>query len=232
VIEIMTSIAENIQLIKNQIRECELSYHRELNSVALLAVSKTQPSNAIDAAYQAGQHAFGENYLQEALAKMAELTHLNIEWHFIGPIQSNKTKKIAEHFQWVHSVSEATIAARLNKQRPDHLPPLNICLQVNISHEATKSGMTDADALLLLAEECLTYPRLRLRGLMAIPAEKNIFVDQRSECHKLKLLFEMLCKKGLKLDTLSMGMSSDLIAAIAEGSTMVRIGTKIFGERK
>jgi pyridoxal phosphate enzyme (YggS family) len=228
----VSSISENLQQIKNQIHEGELRYARQPHSVSLLAVSKNQSISAIEAAYQAGQYAFGENYLQEALTKMAALPYPELEWHFIGPIQSNKTKKIAEHFQWVHSICDAKTAARLNSQRPDHLPPLNICLQVNVSDEATKSGITDVDALLLLAQECVAYPHLQLRGLMAIPAEKNIFADQRAECHKLKLLFEILCKKGLKLDTLSMGMSSDLDAAIAEGSTMVRIGTKIFGGRK
>jgi uncharacterized pyridoxal phosphate-containing UPF0001 family protein len=208
----VSSISENLQQIKNQIHEGELRYARQPHSVSLLAVSKNQSISAIEAAYQAGQYAFGENYLQEALTKMAALPYPELEWHFIGPIQSNKTKKIAEHFQWVHSICDAKTAARLNSQRPDHLP--------------------DVDALLLLAQECVAYPHLQLRGLMAIPAEKNIFADQRAECHKLKLLFEILCKKGLKLDTLSMGMSSDLDAAIAEGSTMVRIGTKIFGGRK
>jgi pyridoxal phosphate enzyme (YggS family) len=228
----MPTIAENIQLIKNEIRASEQQYDRTPNSVQLLAVSKNHPASAIEAAVQAGQFAFGENYLQEALVKIEALSHLKIEWHFIGPIQTNKTRKIAEHFHWVHSISDAKIAARLHNQRPAHLPPLNICLQVNSSLEDTKSGITDAGQLYLLAQEILTFPRLKLRGLMAIPADKKHFAEQRNECHKLKLLFEILCKKGIKLDTLSLGMSNDLAAAIAEGSTMVRIGTKIFGDRK
>jgi pyridoxal phosphate enzyme (YggS family) len=228
----MPSIAENIHRIKNEILACEKHYERASNSVALLAVSKNHPASAIEAAIEAGQFAFGENYLQEALLKIAVLSEKEIEWHFIGPIQTNKTRKIAEHFHWVHSVSDAKIATRLNNQRPDHLPSLNICLQVNVSLEATKSGLIDADQLYFLVQEILTLPRLKLRGLMAIPADKKNFAEQRNECHKLKLLFETLCKKGVKLDTLSMGMSNDLAAAIAEGSTMVRIGTKIFGERK
>lgn len=227
----MTSIQENIQQIKNQIRECEQRYGREANSVHLLAVSKKQPIEAIIAAYATGQHAFGESYLQEALTKIAALADKDIEWHFIGPIQSNKTKKIAEHFSWVHSVSNLNIAERLNNQRPDNLPPLNICIQINVSDELSKSGIS-ADEALFLAKECQKFPRLRLRGVMTIPAEKNSLEDQRVECKKLKLIFEKLCKNGLNLDTLSMGMSNDLAAAIAEGSTMIRIGTKIFGDRK
>jgi pyridoxal phosphate enzyme (YggS family) len=228
----MPTIAENIRLIKNEIHACEKQYDRRPNSVALLAVSKNHPVTAIEAAIAAGQFAFGENYLQEALIKITALSEKKIEWHFIGPIQTNKTRKIAEHFDWAHSVSDGKIATRLNNQRPENLPPLNICLQVNVSGEDTKSGLTDADQLYFLAQEILTLPRLKLRGLMAIPADKKNFAEQRNECHKLKLLFEMLCKRGIKLDTLSLGMSSDLAAAIAEGSTMVRIGTKIFGDRK
>jgi pyridoxal phosphate enzyme (YggS family) len=227
----MTSIEKNIQQIHNQIHECETHFGREKNSVRLLAVSKGQPIDAINAAYAAGQYAFGENYLQEALAKMAALADKKIEWHFIGPIQRNKTKKIAEHFSWVQTVSDMIIAERLNNQRPLNLPPLNICIQINVSHEESKFGIS-ADQAFFLAAACEQLPRLRLRGLMAIPAEKKFLADQRVEFKKLKLLFEKLCKKGIKLDTLSMGMSNDLTAAIAEGSTMIRIGTKIFGGRQ
>lgn len=226
----MSDISKNLASLKKLIQEYELRYQRIPGSVHLLAVSKSQSIENIRAALQAGQHSFGESYLQEALKKIDALAAEKIEWHFIGPIQSNKTKKIAENFHWVHSVSDLSIAKRLHDQRPADLPPLNVCLQVNISQEKTKSG-ADPDSILPLAIECAKLSRLQLRGLMAIPAPNNIFEVQRAECHKLHLLQKKLCAEGLKLDTLSLGMSADMEAAIAEGSTMLRIGTKIFGGR-
>ncbi|MDR3478223.1 MAG: YggS family pyridoxal phosphate-dependent enzyme [Gammaproteobacteria bacterium] len=226
----MDDIEQNIKTVLHSIREYETRYHRTPLSVTLLAVSKGQPIEKITQALDAGQTHFGENYLQEALDKIAILANPAIEWHFIGAIQSNKTKLISENFHWVQSVSDIRIATRLNDQRPNHLPPLNICLQVNISEEPTKSGMPigEVDAFI---EKCHKLPRLRLRGLMAIPAPKNIFREQRAECQKLRLLFENLLEKYDFLDTLSMGMSDDMEAAISEGATMIRIGTKIFGFR-
>ena len=226
----MTNIAKNISLLKKQIIECEMCYHRKPNSVFLLAVSKTQSIEKIRQAIAAGQRAFGENYLQESLKKMTALADENVEWHFIGVMQSNKTRKIAEHFAWVHTVSDKKIAQRLNDQRPPHLPPLNICLQINTSHEVNKSGIDEADGL-QLAEYCNQLPHLKLRGLMSIPAFKNNFTEQCEQFSKLAAVFNRCNERGFKLDTLSMGMSHDMEAAIAEGATIVRIGTAIFGER-
>jgi pyridoxal phosphate enzyme (YggS family) len=226
----LNDIQQNIQTIKNKIREWETRYQRIPGSVSLLAVSKKQPLEKIREAIRAGQRAFGENYLQESLEKISELANENIEWHFIGPIQRNKTKKIAEHFAWVHTVSEVNVAKRLSEQRPSHLPPLNICLQVNTSFEITKSGI-DPEQVLSLAEYCKTLPQLTLRGLMTIPAHKNSFAEQCAELHKLRVIYDELNERGFKLDTLSMGMSDDMEAAIAEGATLLRIGTAIFGER-
>lgn len=217
----------NLTTIKNQISEYEKKYSRPADSVSLLAVSKKQSADKIREAYAAGQRAFGENYLQEALQKMQSLADLKIEWHFIGPIQSNKTKKIAEHFHWVQSVDSLKIAQRLNDQRPDHLPPLNICLEINISGEASKSGVAPHEAA-ALATACRELPRLKLRGLMTIPASGNA---ARQQFHLMFELFQQLNLAGHALDTLSMGMSDDYEAAIAEGSTLVRIGTALFGER-
>jgi pyridoxal phosphate enzyme (YggS family) len=221
---------KNIIELNNKIRAYEILYHRVPHSVSLLAASKTQSVEKIREALLAGQTLFGENYLQEGLEKMVSLHQESLEWHFIGTIQSNKTKKIAEHFSWVHSVSSAKIAQRLNDQRPAHLPPLNICLEVNVSHEKTKSG-ADILEIFPLAQFCLTLPRLVLRGVMAIPAEKISFTEQRAELHKLRVIYDALQQHGYKIDTLSMGTSHDLEAAIAEGATMVRIGTAIFGNR-
>lgn len=214
------------------IRELELRYHKPVNSVQLLAVSKQQSIAKIQTAIDAGYTAFGESYLQEALPKIEHFkkTPHSLTWHFIGPIQGNKTKKIAENFDWVQSVDSMKIAKRLNDQRPEHLPPLNICLQINISDEPTKSGIQVND-LFTLAEFCKTLPRITLRGLMAIPAPQSNFDDQRKVFHALRLLFDALNEKNFSLDTLSMGMSNDMEAAIAEGSTMVRIGTALFGTR-
>lgn len=218
----------NLSSIKNQISQYEIKYGRDRGSVSLLAVSKKQSIAKIREAYDAGQRAFGENYLQEALQKMAELADLDIEWHFIGPIQSNKTKKIAEHFHWVQSVDSLKTAQRLNNQRPEHLPPLNICLEINISGEASKSGINSNEAA-ALAAACSTMPRLKLRGLMTIPTAS--LDTARQQFHAMQQLFQQLIHAGYSLDTLSIGMSDDYEAAIAEGSTLVRIGTGIFGKR-
>jgi len=226
----MSIIADNLRAMKARICECESLYARTPHSVFLLAVSKGQPMESIQQAIAAGQTAFGESYVQEALPKIAALAACPIEWHFIGPIQSNKTKKIAEHFAWAHSVSSRQIAERLNDQRPLHLPPLQICIQVNISAEITKSGVAPENVF-ALAECCWALPRLQLRGLMAISTYHADFAQQRDEFHRLFVLQQEWMDKNRKLDTLSMGMSDDMAAAIAEGSTMVRIGTGIFGSR-
>ncbi len=205
-------------------------HQRPAAAVALLAVSKTQPAATIRAAAATGQRRFGENYLQEALAKMAELGDLDLEWHFIGPLQSNKTRPVAEHFAWVHSVDRLKLAERLSAQRPAALPPLNVCLQVNISAEASKSGCSLAE-LPALARAVAALPRLRLRGLMAIPAPAEGLEQQRQPFRRLREALEQLNAAGLQLDTLSMGMSDDLEAAVAEGATLVRVGSAIFGAR-
>ena len=203
-------------------------------SVTLLAVSKTFGADAVIEAAEAGQYAFGENYLQEAIDKMAAVhvarPDLLLEWHFIGPIQSNKTRPIAEYFEWVHSVDREKIARRLSEQRPAHLPPLNICLQVNISGEPSKSGVAPEEVM-QLAQQVAGMPNLKLRGLMAIPEPADDPEQQRAPLRRMRELLTSLQTAGLALDTLSMGMSSDLEAAIAEGATIVRIGTAIFGKR-
>ena len=226
----MIDIANNLASINKQIREYEITYHRKPESVFLLAASKGQSADKLQQAIDAGQLAFGENYLQEALEKQAILANQPIEWHFIGTIQSNKTKKIAEHFNWVHSVSDKRICERLNNQRPANLPPLNVCLEVNVSNEPTKSGI-NLDEVMSLVEYCASLPRLKLRGLMTIPIPSEDFNAQRAEFNKLSVLFAELNKKNYNLDTLSMGMSHDMQAAIAEGATIVRVGTAIFGSR-
>lgn len=226
-----TSIAQNLAELNQRIRDYEKKYSRSTHSVTLLAASKGQSVEKIQAAYDAGQCIFGENYLQEALAKMKVLTNPSLEWHFIGSIQSNKTKKIAENFSWVHGVTHTHIAERLNAQRPLHLPPLNICLEVNISDEDNKFGVA-RDELEALARFCITLPRIKCRGLMAIPALKKDFASQRAELHKLRLLFDHFNQENFNFDTLSMGMSEDLEAAIAENATVVRIGTALFGKRQ
>ena len=223
-------IARNLSEVRQQIDTCCTQYQRNAANVTLLAVSKTKPAQLLKEAYDAGQRDFGENYLQESLDKQQELADLNIIWHFIGPIQSNKTRAIAESFQWVHSVDRLKIARRLSEQRPAELPPLNICLQVNISAEESKSGVT-VDELPELAQEVAALPNLTLRGLMAIPAPADTLEAQREPLAALRKALEAIKDKHPQLDTLSMGMSGDLEAAIAEGSTMVRIGTAIFGAR-
>ncbi|MEN2507194.1 YggS family pyridoxal phosphate-dependent enzyme [Stutzerimonas stutzeri] len=223
----MSTIANNIAKVAARIREAAQAAARNPDQVHLLAVSKTQPAEAIRQACQAGLHDFGENYLQEALEKQADLADLPLTWHFIGPIQSNKTKAIAEHFDWVHSVDRLKIAQRLSDQRPESLPPLNICLQVNVSGEASKSGCEPQDVP-QLAQAIAALPRLRLRGLMAIPEPTDDPTEQRAAFARLRHLQAEL---QMDLDTLSMGMSQDLEAAIAEGATWVRIGTALFGAR-
>ncbi|MFZ3154922.1 YggS family pyridoxal phosphate-dependent enzyme [Pseudomonas sp.] len=223
----MSTIAENIAKVGVRIREAAQASQRDCATVGLLAVSKTKPAAAIRQAFAAGATDFGENYLQEALEKQLELSDLPLTWHFIGPIQSNKTKPIAEHFAWVHSVDRLKIAQRLSDQRPAHLPPLNICLQVNVSGEASKSGC-NPDELPALAHAVTQLPNLRLRGLMTIPEPTDDPSEQRAAFARLRELQQDL---NLGLDTLSMGMSHDLEAAIAEGATWVRIGTALFGAR-
>ena len=228
------SISENLQLVQHRIATSSQAGGRDPSSIALLAVSKTFDAQAVLTAAQAGQRAFGENYVQEAIDKISATRELNpnlqLEWHFIGPIQSNKTRQIAEHFDWVHSVDRLKIAQRLSEQRPVDMPPLQICLQVNVSGEATKSGL-EPDALLELAREVNALPNLRLRGLMAIPEPTEDVEQQRAAFAKLRFMQNDLQAVGIPTDTLSMGMSADMDAAIAEGATIVRIGTAIFGGR-
>ena len=230
----MSSILQNMQAVHAQIAAAAKAADRSPQEVSLLAVSKTFGADAVVEAARAGQLAFGENYLQEALEKISAVRLLlptaPLAWHFIGPIQSNKTRPIAENFAWVHSVERLKIAERLSGQRPPHLPPLNVCLQINISGEASKSGM-QATELSTLAHAVAALPRLQLRGLMAIPAPTPDRAGQRAAFGQLRDLLLGLRAEGLALDTLSMGMSADLAAAIAEGSTMVRVGTAIFGKR-
>ncbi len=226
----MTAILSNLQAVRAAIHRAAHAANRNAESVTLLAVSKTFPPSAIREAYAAGQTCFGENYLQEALDKMQALADLPIEWHFIGPIQSNKTRPIAENFSWVHSVDRLKVAERLSEQRPPDLPPLNICLQVNISGEESKSGATPHEVS-ALAHAISRLPRLKLRGLMAIPAPADDEAAQRKPLSAMRALLQQVNSEGLQLDTLSMGMSHDMAAAILEGSTMVRIGTAIFGIR-
>ncbi|MBD8808351.1 YggS family pyridoxal phosphate-dependent enzyme [Pseudomonas syringae] len=223
----MSTIAANISTLEQRIRTASLAAQRDPASVGLLAVSKTKPSSALREAYAAGLRDFGENYLQEALGKQAELADLPLCWHFIGPIQSNKTRAIAENFAWVHSVDRLKIAQRLSEQRPEDLEPLNICIQVNVSGESSKSGCT-AEDLPALAAAISALPRLRLRGLMAIPEPTEDQAEQATAFAAVRTLQDQL---DLPLDTLSMGMSHDLEAAIAQGATWVRIGTALFGAR-
>ncbi|MBC3906946.1 YggS family pyridoxal phosphate-dependent enzyme [Undibacterium umbellatum] len=230
----MSSISDNLQAVTADIRAAALANGRDPQQLHLLAVSKTFPADAVIEAAEAGQHCFGENYLQEALEKMQEVQakkpQLQLEWHFIGPIQSNKTRPIAEHFAWVHSVDREKIAQRLSEQRPAEMPALNICLQVNISGEASKSGVLPEEAL-VLAKKIAVLPGLQLRGLMAVPEASHDEQVQRKAFRQLKQLSDAIQAAGITLDTLSMGMSADMHAAIAEGSTMLRIGTAIFGNR-
>lgn len=227
----MTPIQRQFGQVNDRIHQAEQNCHRE-GQVLLLAVSKTKPAAMVREAWELGQRHFGENYLQDALEKINALADLkDISWHFIGPIQSNKTRDIANHFQWVHSVDRLKIAQRLNDQRPDQLPPLNICLQVNISNEESKSGVTPEE-LPELVKSISQMPHLKLRGLMAIPAPEPDQEKQRVPFKALADLQQQLNHElGLEMDTLSMGMTDDLEAAVYEGSTMVRIGTALFGAR-
>jgi pyridoxal phosphate enzyme (YggS family) len=227
----MTSIAANLQAVRERIAAACLAAGRQTGSVSLLAVSKTWPASAVRDAASAGQVAFGENYVQEALDKIAALGDLALEWHFIGPLQSNKTRTVAENFSWVHSVDRLKIAERLAAQRPPSLPPLNVCLQVNVSGETSKSGCTPSEAP-ALAAAVARLPGLRLRGLMTIPEPTDDAALQRRRFATLRTTLEAIGKAtGREFDTLSMGMSDDLEAAIMEGASIVRIGTAIFGER-
>jgi pyridoxal phosphate enzyme (YggS family) len=230
----MTNNSQNEQIrldsVHQRIGQACLKAGRDPAQVRLLAVSKTRPAADLRRMAALGQPCFAENYLQEALEKITALADLALEWHFIGPIQSNKTRAIAEHFAWVHSVDRLKIAQRLSEQRPEGMPPLNICLQVNISEEESKSGVSLAQ-LPELAAQVAALPRLRLRGLMAIPAPAEGLTEQRRPFAALRQALEGLNAGGLSLDTLSMGMSDDLEAAILEGATMLRIGTALFGPR-
>ncbi len=224
------SLEQRLQRVHERIRRAEAAADRTPGSVELLAVSKTHPAEYVRRAWEAGQRAFGENYLQDALTKQQELRDLAIEWHYIGRIQGNKTRPLAESFDWVHGLTDAKHAQRLNEQRPDRLPPLNLCIQVNVSGEESKAGLAP-NAVAPLIEHCLQLPRLQLRGLMAIPAPADSEAARRAPLRELRLLRDRLARPGLPLETLSMGMSGDLEEAIAEGATMVRIGTAIFGPR-
>lgn len=226
----MTTIASNLQAVRDAITEAAVKAGRQEDEVSLLAVSKTFPPKALGEAYRAGQTRFAESYVQEALDKIAALHGLAIEWHFIGPIQSNKTRAIAENFSWVHSVDRLKVAERLSGQRPAHLPPLQVCLQVNISGEDSKSGVPPDEAG-ELAHAVAKLPNLKLRGLMAVPAPSDDVAAQRLPFAQLRALRDRLNQRGLQLDTLSMGMSHDFASAIKEGATIVRIGSAIFGDR-
>ena len=228
------STEKNISVARAQIRQkisdAERRFNRKPGSVQLLAVSKTKPVADIQAAISAEQVCFAENYLQEAVEKIILLNNAKLVWHFIGSIQSNKTREIAQHFQWVHTIDRIKVARRLSEQRPDHLPPLNVCLQVNISSEKSKSGIPPSE-LNQLADDCSSLPNIRVRGLMAMPILESDFERQRAPFRDLVKLFKDLQTGYPELDTLSMGTTNDLEAAIAEGATMVRLGTAVFGAR-
>lgn len=226
----MSAIATNLQAVLARIADAAKAAARPPEGVRLLAVSKTKPLADVLAAAAAGQRDFGENYVQEGVEKALATAHLDLEWHFIGPLQSNKTRPVAEHFAWVHSIDRLKIAERLAAQRPPHLPPLQVCVQVNVSGEASKSGCAPDEAL-ALCQAVAALPNLRLRGLMAIPEPADDAAAQRAPLRQLRELYETVRAAGLPLDTLSMGMSHDLEAAVAEGATIVRVGTAIFGER-
>ena len=235
----MTTISARLQAVHARIDAAALRYARPRDandandSIALLAVSKTWPASAVREAFAAGQRLFGENYVQEGVDKVAELADLRaqgLQWHFIGPLQSNKTRRIAETIDWVHTIDRLKVAERLSEQRPPALPPLQVCLQVNVSGESTKSGVAPSEVA-ALARAVAQLPRLQLRGLMAIPAPADDFAQQRESFAQLRQCRDQLNADGLQLDTLSMGMSDDLEAAIAEGATVVRVGSAIFGER-
>lgn len=227
----MTTIPTQLKAVQARIHMACQAADRADGSVTLLAVSKTFAASAVQAAFEAGQTAFGENYIQEAVEKITALRHLPLVWHCIGPIQSNKTRPVAEHFDWVHTVDRLKIAQRLSEQRPQPLPPLQVCIQVNVDGGPTKSGVTPNEAL-ALAQAVDKLPSLQLRGLMCIPEPAADFVAECEVFERASALFDALKKAGLTLDTLSMGMSADLEAAIASGSTLVRVGSAIFGARE
>lgn len=224
------TLSERLSATRSRIAHAAVQYGRAAESVRLLAVSKTQPPELIREMANHGQTEFGENYLQEALEKIEQLAELELTWHFIGQIQSNKTRPIAEHFDWVHTIDRARIAQRLNEQRPHYAAPLNVCIQVSLEDEPGKGGVT-AQELNDLASVINELPRLQLRGLMCIPPPRDAFDEQRALFEHMFSLYEGLNRDGFQLDTLSMGMSGDLEAAIAAGSTLVRVGTALFGER-
>jgi PLP dependent protein len=225
----MTIISDSLQVIQASILHAKQVAGRT-DEIKLLVVSKAQTADKLREAYLAGQRAFGENYVQEAIAKQKLLQDCNIEWHFIGPIQSNKTSLIAQHFNWVHSIDRIKIAARLNDSRPDTLTPLNVCIQVNSSEETSKSGV-DIETIAILAKEIATMPNLKLRGIMAIPAPTKDLAKQHAQFKIVSNTFKTL-QQHFEMDTLSIGMSDDYIAAIEEGATIVRIGSAIFGARQ
>lgn len=228
----MQKIDENLTKVTARVHHAARLAGRSPGEIQLVAVSKTHPAEAVAQAWSHGQRLFGESYLQEALAKQEQLTELEgLEWHFIGPIQSNKTRAVAQHFAWAHCVDRERVARRLSAQRPPELPPLQVCIQINIDQEASKAGVSLAE-LPELAQQVAALPGLQLRGLMAIPAPSNNKTQQRESFARVREALELLRAQGLKLDTLSMGMSGDLEAAIAEGATMVRVGTDIFGPRR
>ena len=227
----MTMIAENLHHVQTRIAQACARAGRAGDTVALLAVSKTFGANAVAQAHAAGQRAFGENYIQEAVEKIQALQHLPLEWHCIGPIQSNKTRLVAEHFDWVHTIDRLKIAQRLSEQRPASLAPLQVCIQVNVDGGASKSGVAVEEAL-ALAQSVAELPRLQLRGLMCIPEPAPDFVAACAVFARARALFDAIHQAGVPLDTLSMGMSADLEAAITSGSTMVRVGSAIFGLRE
>jgi pyridoxal phosphate enzyme (YggS family) len=227
----MSSIAQSLEEIRNRVTVLERRYHRPPGGVGVLAVSKTKSPEAVRAAADAGQRDFGENHVQDALTKLDALTDLHLVWHFIGPVQSNKTRIVATRFDWVHSIDRSKIARRLNEQRPGDLPPLNVCIQVNVSGESSKSGV-EPDALDALADVVSELPRLKLRGLMTLPRPCDGLELQRQPFAALREMLEALNARDFGLDTLSMGMTDDMEAAIAEGATIVRIGTAIFGARE
>ncbi len=226
----MTTIADNLQAVRAAIAAASVCAGRSSDEVSLLAVSKTFDDEAVRCAFEAGQRLFAESYVQEALGKITALSALPIEWHFIGPVQSNKTRAIAENFAWVHSVDRLKIAERLSLQRPCHLPPLQVCIQVNISGEDSKSGIAP-EQVCELAGSIAVLPNLKLRGLMAVPAPSDEVTVQREAFARLRQIYRQLNDAGFDLDTLSMGMSHDFVAAIHEGATQVRIGSAIFGNR-
>lgn len=223
-------IASALTSVRSDIKKAEQHYVRKTDSVQLLAVSKRKPISAIEAAMAAGQQAFGENYVDEGVEKIIAINEPSLEWHFIGAIQSRKTAQIAEHFQWAHGVDRLKTARRLSEQRPDGMDPLNICIQVNLDNEPSKAGVPLVEVA-SLAQACEQLPGIRLRGLMAIPAPRHDFDDQRAVFASLRGCFESLQSNCASMDTLSIGMSADMEAAIAEGATIVRVGTAIFGAR-